>query len=86
MEFEDPQLLKAFLVFLEDLHWLVVALQEVVVSLLGIYRCVSVHGHLTPSSPSLAPAPPSQVAGVEGRTVRNSSGHGYCALTLPASV
>lgn len=64
MEFGDPRLLRAFLVSLEDLRWLV-ALQEVVINLLGnVQMCLSVHGHVTPSS--LSPPPRARLPQVAG--------------------
>lgn len=65
MEFGDPRSLKAFLVFLEDLHWLVVALQEVVINLLGNLQtclCSRALNPFLPITPHPVPAPP-QVAG-----------------------
>lgn len=65
-------MLRAFLVFLQGLHGLAVAPQEVVVNLLDNLQHVSVHGHLTPPSlvtdPITYPPPP----GVEILGIRDS--------------
>lgn len=92
MEFGDPRLLKAFLVFLEDFHRLVVALQEAVINLLGNLQTCLCSWALNPFLP-ITPPPPTpshpQVAncGEPGsQELRWTHGHGYCALTPPASV